>query len=239
MRPFAEEKILKRRVTSMKKQPIWVLLGLLLLVSLACAMPGGSLPDVTVPDDAAATAASAAQQAGQAAATIAAVASENSDELLATVQASDFQINVNVESLREKFTNLQPDANGNISVTLTDDEINQAIQGQNVAQQGISLQGIGVTFTGGNVVLTAMVTEPLQAQMTASFQPQVIDGQLQFTLVSAVLGRLPVPPAVLQSVEQTLNTTIGQLIASIPADYRLQDIDMGEGTMTIVARPAN
>ncbi len=224
----------------MKKQPIWVLLGLLLLVSLACAMPGGSLPDVTVPDDAAATAASAAQQAGQAAATIAAVASENSDDLLATVQASDFQINVNVDALREKFTNLQPDANGNISVTLTDEEINQAIQGQNnVAQQGISLQGIGVTFTGGNVVLTAMVTEPLQAQMTASFQPQVIDSQLQFTLVSAVLGRLPVPPAVLQSVEQTLNTTIGQLIATIPADYRLQDIVMGEGTMTIVARPAN
>ena len=224
----------------MKKQPIWVLLGLLLLVSLACAMPGGSLPDVTVPDDAAATAASAAQQAGQAAATIAAVASENSDDLLATVQASDFQINVNVDALREKFTNLQPDANGNISVTLTDEEINQAIQGQNnVAQQGISLQGIGVTFTGGNVVLTAMVTEPLQAQMTASFQPQVIDSQLQFTLVSAVLGRLPVPPAVLQSVEQTLNTTIGQLIATIPADYGLQDIVMGEGTMTIVARPAN
>lgn len=224
----------------MKKQPIWVLLGLLLLVSLACAMPGGSLPDVTVPNDAAATAAAAAQQAGRAAATIAAVASENSDELLATVQASDFEINVNIDALREKFSNLQPDANGNISVALTDEEINQAIQGQNnVAQQGISLQGIGVTFTGGNVVLTAMVTEPLQAQMTASFQPQVIDGQLQFTLVSAVLGRLPVPAAVLQSVEQTLNDTIGQLIATIPANYVLQDIVMGEGTMTIVARPAN
>src|SRR5690606_27197562 len=116
MRPFAEEKIVKRRVTSMKKQPIWVLLGLLLLVSLACAMPGGSLPDVTVPNDAAATAAAAAQQAGRAAATIAAVASENSDELLATVQASDFEINVNIDALREKFSNLQPDANGNISV---------------------------------------------------------------------------------------------------------------------------
>lgn len=224
----------------MKKQPIWVLLALLLLAALACAMPGGSLPDVTVPDNAAATAAAAAQQAGQAAATIAAVASENSDEILATVQASDFQINVNIEALRDKFTNLQPDANGNISIALTDDEINQAIQGQNnVAQQGISLQGIGVTFTGGNVVLTAMVTEPLQAQMTASFQPQVIDGRLQFTLVSAVLGRLPVPPAVLQSVEQTLNDTIGQLIATIPADYVLQNIVMGEGAMTIVARPAN
>ncbi|MCA9990078.1 MAG: hypothetical protein KDE29_03645 [Anaerolineales bacterium] len=217
------------------KAAIFLLISLLAFSALACGLGLPPLsPPVTIPADTAATAAAAAQQAGQVAATTAALAGQQGETLLATVQATDFD--ASFAELQQKLAALQPDANGNYTIVLTDAEINQGLQGQpEISQDGVTIQGLAVTFTGGNVVLTGNLTEPIAAQLTATFRPEVNDGQLTFSLVSAQLGRLPVPTSILQSVETTLNATIGNLMNNLPAGITLQSVFMGEGTMTVIA----
>ena len=85
----------------------------------------------------------------------------------------------------------------------------------------------------GNIVLTANVNEPISAQLTASFRPSVVDGVLQFEVVSATLGSIQVPALVLSAAQATINGTLGQAVNNLPSNLTLQSIVISEGTMTI------
>lgn len=210
-------------------KPLFLFIGLLALAGLAC---GPSVPDV--PEGAVETVQSAGEQAGQVAETAVALATQEGSTAVETLQASG--ANVDLGALEEKFSNIQPDENGNFSVTITDTELNEAIQR---AEELQTLPGNApvtqtvIIFTGGNVVLMGNVSQPIEAQLTVSFRPSVVDGALQFEVVSATLGTLEVPAAVLSSAEATLNSTLGQALNALPSNLTLQSIVMGEGTMTI------
>jgi uncharacterized protein YpmS len=76
----------------------------------------------------------------------------------------------------------------------------------------------------------------VQSQLIATFRPTVNDGRLQFELVNASVGGIPVPAPVLSGVEATLNKSLGTVLNNLPNNYTLEQIVMGEGTMTVVAR---
>jgi hypothetical protein len=214
-------------------KPIFVLIAILLLAGLAC---GPGVPDVTVPDGAIQTVQAAGQQAGSVAETAVALATTEGSSAVATLQAGGAEVDLG--PLQDKFESIEPDENGNFSVTITDTELNQALQQAQEAQAAGNspLQQPVIVFTGGNVALTANVTQPVEAQLTVAFRPVVEDGVLQFEVVSATLGALQVPTAVLSSAESTLNSTLGQAMNSLPTDVTLLSIEMGEGTMTISGR---
>jgi hypothetical protein len=52
-------------------------------------------------------------------------------------------------------------------------------------------------------------------------------------VVSATLGSVQVPAAVLSGAESMINNSLGQAMNSIPSNLTLQSIVMGEGTMTV------
>ncbi|MCB9421358.1 MAG: hypothetical protein H6667_16260 [Ardenticatenaceae bacterium] len=227
------------------KLTLIILMTLFILPALACG--GISVPKV---DELAGQAADAATKAAEAAATAVIVAqqvasSEQVQSLEATaVAAATSLANTNIElpensSLRQKFSNAQPDANGNITITVTDAEMNEAIQMKQAAAEQAGqeqpLQGTMVTFTGGNIVLTGSIATPITAQLTATFRPYVANGILQFEVVSASLGSINVPTALLSASQATLNSTLNEAMGNLPANYTLQDVLMGEGTMTIYA----
>lgn len=245
----------KETTMKQKRFPLFFLLTLLILPALACS-GGAGLPDVNInvdeaaeqaaaaatqAADVAATAAVVAQQAAGSAATIA--ASDQVQQLEATAVAaataianSDYQL-PDTSSLRQKFANAQPDANGNISVTITDAELNEAIQIKQTAAENAgqvqTVQGLAVTFTGGNIVMTGNITDPITAQLTVTFRPYVANGILQFEVVSATIGTINVPASLLAATEDTLNTTLNEALGAAPGSYTLQTVIMGEGTMTI------
>lgn len=235
---------------------------LLLIISLLAACNGSAtspLAQVTVPaivsDQAEALATQAASVAATAAVGATAVAaSEQSDSVVATAvaqgetiaataqSAADQIPGLDINALRERFSSVQPDENGNVSVTITDAELNQAIQASQAAaaQAGATLQiqNAQATFTGGNIVLAGNVTEPIAADLNVTFRPYVAGATLQFEVVSATVGGIAVPAPLLQSAEATLNSTLGEAINSLPAQVVLQDVIMGEGTMTVVGSQA-
>jgi predicted small lipoprotein YifL len=237
-------------MNQMKRLNSVFVLAILLLVSSACGLRDGGLelPEATVPADLGQQAATAATRAASAAATAAVVADQASEAAataavqggtaMATVQASDLPLSdVDVNSLQEKFAAVQPDENGNFSVTVTDDELNQAIQlAQAASEQSgtpVRVQNAQVVFIGGTITLTGAISVPISAQLTVVFRPFVADNMLQFEVISATAGDISVPASLLQTAESTLNDTLGAAMGSLPPTLVLQDIEMGEGTMTV------
>lgn len=223
----------------MKKGNFWIFLivSLLLLSALACNF-GTKLLEVDEKASIAATAQAAAQQAGGVVQTVAAEAPDQGSIAVATLQSADAP---EVDALREKFSNIQPDVNGNYSVTLTDVELNQVLKLQPTLTDPdaqVQLQNAVVSFTGGNIVLNAQVLQPLSADLSITVRPYVSSGELAFDLQQASLGSLPVPEPILSVVEGTLNASLYQALNTVPAGFQLLSITLGEGTITVVARPA-
>ena len=246
------------------KHFLWLLLIILLLSAcngLASRRDTATSPlaEITVPAAVSEQAEALATQAASVAATAAvdatavAVAGEadsvvatavaQGETLAATAQSAAGQIpGVDIDALKERFSSAQPDENGNVSVTITDDELNQAIQASQAAAaqtgRAIQIQNAQATLTGGNIILAGNVTEPVTADLSVSFRPSVANGILQFEVVSATVGGVTVPPSLLQSAEATLNSTLGEAMSNLPAQVVLQDVIIGEGTMTVVGSRA-
>jgi hypothetical protein len=216
---------------------IILILSLLMLSALACGF-GAKLAEVDETVSMAETAQAAAQQAGGVVQTVAAEAPDQGSVAVATLQSANAP---EIDALREKFSNIQPDVDGNYTVTLTDTELNQVLQLQPTLTDPnaqVQLQNALVSFTGGNIVLNARVVQPLAADLSVTVRPYVLDGELSFDLQQASLGSLPVPGPILSVVEGSLNASLDQALNSVPVGYQLVSVTLGEGTITIVARPA-
>lgn len=152
------------------------------------------------------------------------------------VENGTLPINIEPGSLAEKFATIPlPEGNGTVEVTITEAELNQAIalaQSQSGAQT--ALQNPQVRFSGGYIILTGTLAAPISGQLTVSFAPYVVDNTLQFEVAEASIGNFQVPPAALQTAEQTLNNSLGTAMGQLPAGTGLQSVTVGEGTMTVV-----
>jgi hypothetical protein len=245
----------------MKKVNRFVLLFLfvLLLSSLACnfsmGLPGNvGRQDVEIsPEDialaatraaeVAATAAVVADQAGQLAAT--AVTQEDSSVATAIAQVGDDSDTgqapaagdalVAGGSLQQKLANIQPDANGNFTVAITEEELNEYIAGQEGAFQtdSFSAQNIQIEIAPEHVKLTGDVTEPIALPLLIELRPAVAGGQLQFELLSASAGIFPVPDSMLNLIEASANSELGQALAGLPNGVTVQDAALANGVLTI------
>ena len=250
----------------MKRNKYFLCLLLSILLLSACNGLAGRrgaatspLAEITVPASVSEQADALATQAASVAATAAAgatavAAAEQTDSVVATAvaqgetlaataqSAADQIPGLDIDALKERFALAQPDENGNVSVTITEDELNQALQAsQSIATQTgrtLQIQNAQATLTSGNIILAGNVTEPVTADLSVSFQPQVANGILQFEVVSATVGGVTVPPSLLQSAEATLNSTLGEAMGNLPSQVILQDVIIGEGTITVVGSQA-
>jgi hypothetical protein len=230
----------------MRRQAQWLFISLAILVlaALACGptvpLPELDLPEVTIPPAAIETAEAAAGQVGGLAGTAAAVATAQGPAALATLQAAAGQVGLDTDVLREKFAGALPDTNGSATVTVTAQDVNRVIALNMLVTGGQSLLiNPTVTFSGGSIVLTGQVTDPIGAQLAVTFRPYVEDGSLRFEVLGATLADRQVPAAILSGAEAALNNSLGRAVANLPANIQLQQIVMGEGTMTFLGQISN
>lgn len=223
----------------MNVKPHYIFMSLLLFSSLACNL--SVKPTNEQRQAAVATAVVVSEQAQQAAATAAVVAATvaaQGQDVIATVQASDFQL-PDMQALRERVSALRPDEDGNISFTIGDAQLTQVIQDHqaNATPDGEmpKVQNLSVQFINGTILLRGDVTDPVQAQLSVSFWPIVENGGLRFQVASATVGSIAVPAALLQTVEGSLNNTLGEAMTNLPAGITLQAITVSEGNLTIMA----
>ncbi len=234
------------------KMALLVFFGLLMMATLACAVSGIDLPEVNIPEGAAATAGAAARGAATAAAeagiqeTVAAAAGtvvsgvgDLGGDAVATLQATDFstEIEVDADAIRDKVESIQPDATGTITVVITDAELNQAVRANPDGNEDALIQDLSFQFTGGNLVLRGAVSRPMPTNLVASFSAAIVDGELELTVQQATVGGLPMPEMALAPLQIALNNELQRALERLPENYRLSSVTLDEGSMTIVATP--
>ena len=174
------------------------------------------------------------------AATIAAEMEERGGNAQATLEASG----IDGAYLVRKVQALQPDAEGNVSFTLTETEINLVLQarqlfatnGENEAGTGnTAVQDGVIRFRNGQVVFEGELLQPIAGRVQIAFQPSVLNGQLQLQVVSAQVGNTAVPPATLTSVETNITNIVNSALAQLPSGITLKQIVVGDGLLTLIA----
>jgi hypothetical protein len=223
----------------MNSKPLYFFMIILLFTSLACNLAVRPTNEQT--QAAVATAAVVSEQVQEAAATgavVAATVAAQGQDIVATVQASDFEL-PDLQALRDQVTAVMPDENGNVTFTIGAEQVTQVIQSHQVSAMSAGetpkIQNLSVQFTNGTVSLSGNVTDPIQAQLTVSFWPTVENGTLRFQVASATMGSITVPPVLLQTVEASLNNTLGEVMSNLPAGVTLQAITVSEGSLTVTA----
>jgi len=231
---------------------ILVFIGMLLLATLACALPFDNPieerpPAVETAEEAARVAGSAAQtaaaQAGDLAGTAVAVATTEGSQLIGTVKAVAAP---HADYLKEKLASVEPDAEGIYRVTLTEDEVNSVLRLRQLLTGdilGAGIQSQDVTFRDGSITLSGSIFEPIPGELLVRMRPSVEDGRLQLvTEEASVAGReapdqvLEAPEKALAAVEDALGGTLGEALEHLPVGVRLLEITAVDGELTIIGR---
>lgn len=219
-------------MTAQGKRSVLLTLAILLLAALACG-PSIDLPRISAPEGIEETAEAAVNQAANIAQTAVAVATRQGSAAVATVRAVGTP---DVGGLQRKIEAIEPDANGNFSVIITDDEVNEAIRLRQLLGEGeipAQFQQVTILFTGGNVILRANLLQPLPAQLEAAFAPRVEDGQIRFDIVRATLAGAQVPQVILNTTEGIVSRLLVEGLANLPADVTIETVSVGEGTLNV------
>jgi hypothetical protein len=185
-----------------------------------------------------ATAAAVREQA----ATVAAVAAEQGGAALATIQASgmpDLSNLPELDGLRERLANIQPDEAGVYTVTITEAEISQALLAKQRADEAAGVtssgQNTSIRLTHGQIIYGADVQQPVAARLVVSFRPIVINSALMLEVTQASFGNVEVPAILLQTIQTQLGTALNGALRGLPENLRLEGIVINEGSMTITA----
>jgi hypothetical protein len=236
----------------MKKKGIGLILILLSLSTMACRFSFELPWDVGAPDveispeevavaatraaEVAATAASVADQAGQ----IAATAVLQGDDMVSTAVAGENLTGAAgaMTALERKLTSITPDANGNFTITMTDADLAEymALQGAAFENPDARIENVQVNFTPQHVIVTGNVTKPVSLPLTAELRPVAVDGRLQFQVINASAGVLPIPESMLSVLEAGVNVGLGQALSYLPAEMTLLDVALGSGSMTVLGQ---
>lgn len=183
-----------------------------------------------------ATQAAPSIQAGQEMlATAAANAQANQAEIRATLEAAG----IDGRYLIDKAASLQPDANGNVHMTITETELNLVLQSstlfadENEANE--ALQATTARMTAGTIRLSGTVERPVAGLLTITLQPLIIDNQIQFQIINAALNDNGLPQFIINTAQTTLDSTLNSTITSMPGNVIVKNIYIGEGYMTITA----
>jgi len=208
------------------------------------SLPEVKLPEVEVPAGAVATAQAALQQAGEAAGTAvqqageaAGTAAEQGGAALATVRAVSTP---DLSALTERLAAVRPDANGYVSVTLNESDLNQLLRLRYLVMSAEpELRDAAVRFEAGVVVLSGNVPLPLPVDVTLSLRPVVSDGQFELAIEDAAVGRLDAPEIVLGFAGNLVSSALSEAIRRLPEGFQLQSITVGEGLLTISGRINN
>jgi len=122
------------------------------------------------------------------------------------------------------------DENGNISVSITDEQANELLAAQSTQSTETSqIENAEVAFTTAGIVFTGVVSGQ---DLYVLFWPYIENGTIQVDVVEATLGGMDVPAALLDEAETAVNENLSTAMGSVDA-ITLQSILVTDGLLTV------
>jgi hypothetical protein len=127
---------------------------------------------------------------------------------------------------------------GEITITVTDAEVNDWIQQNLDASQESMIENPVVSFTPGTMNINGKIKNGfITADAQLGMSVEVLsDGTIKMHLNSIDVGGMAVPSAMKDMVESTLNSYFDSYLQSITQDYFIESVTINSGEMLISAR---
>jgi hypothetical protein len=128
-----------------------------------------------------------------------------------------------------------PNENGEVTITLSQDQVNSLVVGEIAQQPDLGVSDPSVVLTGGNMEVYGKVTQNgVSANLKAVMQPQIdSNGDLKLNITSMNLGGLPVPDVLKDRVSTLAENAFNSYLEANTDNFKARSISMGEGQMTI------
>lgn len=142
-----------------------------------------------------------------------------------------------VESLQNELaTAVVTAASGQpVKIEITDVQMTSLVAAELKSQTDPAIDNPQVHLENGQILFTGDVqqsgmTLPLKAVMTVSADSE---GQVHYKIVSANLGPFPLPQSLLDQFTSKLDQSIAQKLGSEQDNMVVEDINIGNGVMTV------
>ncbi len=128
-----------------------------------------------------------------------------------------------------------PDASGDVTVTLTQDQINGIITSEMAQQSDKTITDPSVVLTGGHLEFYGKVNQSnISANLMVVLQPQVdAAGKAHLNIVSINLGGLPVPDILKNRVQTMADDALNNYLNAGSSAFKVKSITITEGQMMI------
>ncbi len=133
-----------------------------------------------------------------------------------------------------------PNASGEVTVTLTQDQLNGIIATQMAQQSEQVITDPSVVLTGGNMEVYGKVTQSgVSANLKVVMQPVVeANGTPRLNITSINLGGMPVPDVLTTRIADSANNALSSYLDSGQNKIKVKSINITEGQMTITGSAA-
>ena len=141
--------------------------------------------------------------------------------------------------MKEKLANIEPDEDGNYTVTLTEDEVNTVLRLRQLLTGdflGAGVQSQQAEFRDGTVTLKGRIVEPLPGEFLVVMRPSIREGRLVLEPETASLSGREAPDEVLAAAEKAITNTVGEALEHAPGGVELLEITAAAGELTITGR---
>ncbi len=126
------------------------------------------------------------------------------------------------------------EVNGQVSVILTDTQLTSYIAQKLALNEDSPLTNPQVILQNGQIEVTGKATIGiLTAPATIILEPYANQGNLGITIKEAKLGSVPLPQSTLDSISQTLNENLNDLITIRGDKFYLETIAISDGSLTL------
>ncbi len=128
-----------------------------------------------------------------------------------------------------------PNASGDVTVTLTQDQINGIITSAMAQQSDKTITDPSVVLTGGNMEVYGKVNQSgISANLKVVMQPQVdAAGKAHLNIVSINLGGLPVPDILKNRVQTMADDALNNYLNAGSSTFKVKSMTITEGQMTV------
>lgn len=126
-----------------------------------------------------------------------------------------------------------PNANGEVSITLTQDQLNSLIASQMAQQSDQTITDTSVVLTNGQMEIYGKVNQSgISANLKVVLQPAVdANGDAKLNVASISLGGIPVPDVLKNRIESAADSAMSNTVNS--NGFRAKSIAIAEGQMTV------
>lgn len=134
-----------------------------------------------------------------------------------------------------------PNASGDVTVTLTQDQLNSIISTGMAQQSEQTITDPSVVLTNGTMEVYGKVNQSgISANLKAVLQPQVdANGTPSLQVTSMTLGAIPVPDVLKNQVATAANDALKNYLASNSTGFKVKSITITEGQMTVTGSRQN